>query len=1324
METRANYVAIGTFVVLVMLSILGALYWLYKASEPGATNLVRIIFPEPVTGLSTGGAVLFNGIRVGEVARLEFSPQGGDDVDAIIRVSERAPIKTDTVAKLGFQGLTGVAYISMTGGSNTSPSLFSSTAEGEMPTIRAATSAFTNVLDSAQSVLARINTTLDEVNGFITQNRPNLDQVVSNVTDLTGTLNAAAPQISSMIDNISSAAREVAGAAPQISGVVDRANEILAAVEPQRVTSIVENVDTFASNLPAIGDDARTVVANVNGLVTRLDSVAGTLGEAVQAVETLVSDVDPSALSDIVESVRTATEVIAGRATAIGSTLDDAAVIAADVRAVTSTLAARRDEIGEAIDQATGLIEDARRAVASAAPAITQVGEALAVVTPERVEAILSNVDQIAADIARQLPDVNSFITEATSAARSVASVSETVAARRDAIDQAVVDAGALLENLRTASAGAPQVVDEVNARLGELGGILQAIDPDAVAQLVQNAEAFSQTIAAQSGRIDSLMTAAEAAARRVEAIASSFAINVPQIERVIDRVEAAVTSAQEFAAALPQFAETLRPAVENVSAIATVIDPDALGNIVASADSFMEGLAEQREPIADLVANAGDAARQVADLGATLNDQGPQIASLIENASAAAAGASDLANELVGLTRDVSPAVRQLAASIEVVTPARVNDVLTQVQLIVTGLRQQGPQIDAIIADVRGTATAARTVATSLADRAPELQNLIDNAASAANDVSNAAADLPGLIDAIEPGVRNAGAALSALSPDDIAQIQRDVASFADALATQRTEVEALIISATRAAENIETVARSVAQRTPQIETIIDGTSRAVGSAEEFAAALPGFADTLRPGIENLSSVLSAVDPATITEIVNGAGDFVGVIASEGETIRVILNEAQVAAAGASRVVTTLSERTPQIEGAIDNASAAIASARGFADSLPEIAATLQPGIENLSNALSAIDPETIDAIVADVAALSGVLAQEAPRISVIMDNLTLTSENASVIAATFRGQLDTITQGIDDAGAALTNARQFASGLPALLDEVRPGVQNLSAVLSGIDPDAVSEIVNSIESITATLRDARGEFAQTLRSARLATENIATVSEAVTARLDQIDTIITSTARFTSDISGTGAQFSGLVTTARETLDAVRNTVNALNADAVNEIIGNVRTVTETFSSRANEIGVAIDNVSNAARGLSEGLGTLGGADGTLRQILDQAKNIATNLEDASAQVRGVVSRAGDLLEGPIQTMVANVTLAAIDIRAVSAAFASRADEIAGGLSKFSTTGLDDFRAVLNQGRSTLSAIETAVSSIDRDPSRVIFGGAKGPTYQPQRR
>jgi hypothetical protein len=79
--------------------------------------------------LLTGAAVLFNGIRVGEVVDLQLNPDNPREVTAAIAVVAGTPVRTDTRAGLEFQGLTGVPVISLLGGDAGAAPLASSKTE-------------------------------------------------------------------------------------------------------------------------------------------------------------------------------------------------------------------------------------------------------------------------------------------------------------------------------------------------------------------------------------------------------------------------------------------------------------------------------------------------------------------------------------------------------------------------------------------------------------------------------------------------------------------------------------------------------------------------------------------------------------------------------------------------------------------------------------------------------------------------------------------------------------------------------------------------------------------------------------------------------------------------------------------------------------------------------------------------------------------------------------------------------------------------------------------------------------------------------------------
>jgi phospholipid/cholesterol/gamma-HCH transport system substrate-binding protein len=115
METRAHHVLIGAFTIGVFLLALGFVLWMSKSGADRRYNEYEIVFTEAVTGLSVGGLVQYNGIKVGEVSALRLAPDDPRKVIARVRLDASAPVRQDTRAKLGLQGVTGLAFIQLSG---------------------------------------------------------------------------------------------------------------------------------------------------------------------------------------------------------------------------------------------------------------------------------------------------------------------------------------------------------------------------------------------------------------------------------------------------------------------------------------------------------------------------------------------------------------------------------------------------------------------------------------------------------------------------------------------------------------------------------------------------------------------------------------------------------------------------------------------------------------------------------------------------------------------------------------------------------------------------------------------------------------------------------------------------------------------------------------------------------------------------------------------------------------------------------------------------------------------------------------------------------
>src|SRR6202048_333861 len=155
METRAPFVVVGAFVLAAIAAVFGFVYWLHNTGGlgPRATNHVQ--FDGSVPGLLVGAAVLFNGIRVGEVTDLGLAPDSPRRVNATISVSATTPVRSDTKVGLEFQGLTGVPVIALEGGKLLVNS-------GEVPTLIAEHGAGQGVTQAARDALRKVDSVLAE----------------------------------------------------------------------------------------------------------------------------------------------------------------------------------------------------------------------------------------------------------------------------------------------------------------------------------------------------------------------------------------------------------------------------------------------------------------------------------------------------------------------------------------------------------------------------------------------------------------------------------------------------------------------------------------------------------------------------------------------------------------------------------------------------------------------------------------------------------------------------------------------------------------------------------------------------------------------------------------------------------------------------------------------------------------------------------------------------------------------------------------------------------------------------------------------------------
>lgn len=209
METKAHDVLIGAFTLAVMVLIVLFALWLPKISLDRQYHRYDVVFTEAVTGLTRGSPVRYSGIQIGEVSQLRLDTEDPRKVLARIRVNADSPIKTDTRAKLSQLGLTGVAFVQLTGGAPGSASLLPGP-NNPVPLIPSERSTLAKLLDSSDGVMTALNGVLARLDQVVSQgNVEHIDHTLANLEQTTSTLAAEREDIRTLIRQAAAASKQL-----------------------------------------------------------------------------------------------------------------------------------------------------------------------------------------------------------------------------------------------------------------------------------------------------------------------------------------------------------------------------------------------------------------------------------------------------------------------------------------------------------------------------------------------------------------------------------------------------------------------------------------------------------------------------------------------------------------------------------------------------------------------------------------------------------------------------------------------------------------------------------------------------------------------------------------------------------------------------------------------------------------------------------------------------------------------------------------------------------------------------------------------------------
>jgi len=295
MEREANYLAVGSFVLLVVVMGFLFVYWYSASIEHRFYVRYEIYFDGSVSGLSEGGPVRYLGVDVGRVIRIRIDPRAANRVQVIADIDATTPISERTLAQLSLQGVTGLLYIDLQQQrtDDAGRRILAGVPSERYQVIRSAHSDFDLFLSGLPQLTARLNELVARSTRILSdKNIAGIELLVANLDKAAAVL----PHSTSNLDGLVTDLRSTINDAHQVVGEIHVATrtasvDFVAAVQKLRATS--ENLERATGNVDAFVTENR-------------DQFSGFVRRGLPQIESLLHDSRAAAqeIRDLSRSLR------------------------------------------------------------------------------------------------------------------------------------------------------------------------------------------------------------------------------------------------------------------------------------------------------------------------------------------------------------------------------------------------------------------------------------------------------------------------------------------------------------------------------------------------------------------------------------------------------------------------------------------------------------------------------------------------------------------------------------------------------------------------------------------------------------------------------------------------------------------------------------------------------------------------------------------------------------------------------------------------------------------------------------------------------------
>jgi len=293
MERNAHYALVGLISVLLFMAAIIFVFWLARFQFTKQYDIYDVDFKGPVRGLSVGGEVYFNGIKVGQVTKLSLDSRDPNRVVALIRTSSDAPVRVDSIATLEPLGITGVNYVQISAGTVSKPLLKDTVPSNVVPVIHTKQGALDSLLQGGGDVLTRTVEALDRVNKVLS------DKNIASVTTTLSDVQSVADEVKNqkqLLGDLDATIKSLDQTSQHIQQLADSSNALVNG-EGKRT---LKNAADAAEQLKAVATDARATLGKLQGPTTdfatnglpRISSAIVSLQTAAESLNRAINDIE------------------------------------------------------------------------------------------------------------------------------------------------------------------------------------------------------------------------------------------------------------------------------------------------------------------------------------------------------------------------------------------------------------------------------------------------------------------------------------------------------------------------------------------------------------------------------------------------------------------------------------------------------------------------------------------------------------------------------------------------------------------------------------------------------------------------------------------------------------------------------------------------------------------------------------------------------------------------------------------------------------------------------------------------------------------------